>query len=74
MLFLCFTARASRALAISTFKLDIFQDREPPHKKNRNVVRFVTRLCSSEYKSSTDYSIHFKGTLFTLKNIFLDIE
>ena len=35
MLFLCFTARASRALTISHFNLDILQDSEPPHKKNR---------------------------------------
>ena len=31
--FLCFTGRASRALTISHVKLDILQDREPPHKK-----------------------------------------
>ena len=35
MLFLRFTARASRAIALSHFKLDILHVSKPPHQKNR---------------------------------------
>ena len=48
-LYIYFTARASRALTILDFKLDILQDRAPPHRKKENIVRFVTRLRSTVF-------------------------
>ena len=42
-LFLRFTARASRAITISHFKLNILHDSEPPHKKKN---RKYCAICS----------------------------
>ena len=47
MLFLRFTARASVALGISNFKLDILHDSGLSHQKTENNVRFITRFCST---------------------------
>ena len=43
-LFLRFTARASRALTISHFKLDILHDSEPPHQKNRKYCAICSHV------------------------------
>ena len=43
-LFLRFTARASRALTISQFKLDILHDSEPPYQKNRKYCAICNQV------------------------------
>ena len=51
------TARASRALTLTHFKLDILQDSEPPHKKAQNTFEFETMLCSTLLKIMTVCSV-----------------